>query len=126
MSEIPNTYVKPSKIHGLGLFASVDIRKGEEIIHGDPDYSNHIPEWMQYQKREKVPSFNLKYGYCMINHSEEPNTERGKARAIIASHDIKAHTEILEDYRNLPDNENPLIGFNLPKEMFESFHLYGR
>lgn len=125
MEEKPNTYVKPSLIHGLGLFASCDIKQGEEIIHGEPDYSNHTLEWMKYQREAKIPSWNLAMGFCMINHSEQPNTIRGKEDRVLASLDIKAGSEITEDYTKLPDNHNPFTAFNLPKEMFESFHLYG-
>lgn len=107
-----NTYVKPSQIHGLGLFASEDIKEGERIIHGNPDYS-FVEEWVRYKKTEKIKSFTLARGYCMINHSEEPNTHReGKDLHIIASRDIQKGEEITEDYYKLGDDHNPFETHN--------------
>lgn len=102
-----NSYIKPSKVHGLGLFASRDIRKGERIIHGGPNWSFQ-KEWIEYTKTAKERSLNFHDKYCMVNHSEAPNIIRkGKNLNMIACVDIKEGEEILEDYNKLPDEQNP-------------------
>lgn len=103
-----NTFIKPSKIHGLGLFADKEITKGEEIVQPlKPNLSRNIDEWILYVKTHKLPSFALNCGYCMINHSENPNTKRYKEDAIRATRKINEGEEITENYYFLPDNENP-------------------
>jgi len=118
--ENPNTFIKPSKIHGLGLFAKVDISSGEEIIPGSPDFTFQ-DEWIVYNRSHKIKSFALAHGYCMINHSKTPNAMRGQSMEfIIANIDIKVGEEITEDYYALPDNQNPFIGINLEKKVFDA------
>jgi len=116
-----NTFIKPSTIHGLGLFAAVDIPKGKEIIQGNADYS-FIDEWIQYKKNCRKISFNFHTGYCMINHSSTPNTLRNNKGISIAAYNIKSGEEITEDYYKLPDNDNPFIGgiFNLEEIWFST------
>lgn len=109
--EIANTFIKPSTIHGLGLFAMVDIPKGEEIIQGAADFS-YTDEWIKYTKTQKVKSFSYHKGYCMINHSKRPNTARGNEFSIIAAKRIPAGEEITEDYYALPDEQNPFTEAN--------------
>lgn len=108
-NKMPNTYIKPSKIHGLGLFAFCDIAKGTRIIQGYADFNNFQDEWIAYVKHWKIKSFAFNNGFCMINHSEKPNTKRGNNRAIIACCHILTGDEITEDYFALPDIENPFI-----------------
>lgn len=115
-----NTFIKPSPIHGLGLFAKVDIAKGEKIVQGLADFDTYRDEWIVYVKKWKIKSFAHNNGYCMINHSKTPNTLRGKQMEIIASKNIKAGKEITEDYYKLPDDQNPFIGINLEKLLFYS------
>lgn len=105
---IANTFIKPSKIHGLGLFAKCDIKKGQRIIQGLADFG-YYDEWITYVKKWKLTSFAHNNGYCMVNHSEEPNTKRGSNSEIIAAKDILSGEEVTEDYYALPDNENPFI-----------------
>lgn len=104
-----NTHIKPSKIHGLGLFATYDIAIGEEIIQGFADFNNYQDEWIRYVKKWKVKSFAFNEGFCMVNHSDSPNTVRGNDRRIIACRNILIGDEITEDYNKLPDEENPFI-----------------
>jgi SET domain-containing protein len=115
-----NTFIKPSTIHGLGLFAKRNIASGEEIIQGLADYSDpYRDEWIRYKKSGKR-SFNFDQGYCMINHSKLPNTRRGLQRSIYAKHKICAGEEITEDYNRLPHAENPFLVHSLEKMMYES------
>jgi len=114
-----NTYIKPSSIHGLGLFAKIDILKGEEIIQGKIDWSFYN-EWIEYKKTNKTRSFAFHNGYCLINHCENANVKRGKKMEIIAKRKIMKGEEITEDYYALPEKENPFLVFNLEKLIFES------
>ena len=74
-----------SEIHGIGLFSIGIIKKGEAI---------------------KPSPFHTR---CLINHSEDPNTERDENYNPIAKRDIRIHEEIVEDYRLLPKNDRPCI-----------------
>lgn len=116
-----NTFIKPSKIHGLGVFALTDISKGEEIIQGKADMDNYRDEWINYQKSKQV-SFCYWQGYCMINHSETPNAERGGEYIILANRDIKADEEITENYNALPDEQNPFKSGWLERDYFRFKH----
>jgi SET domain-containing protein len=106
----PNTFIKPSQIHGIGLFASRDISEGEEIIPADKiDYTANAREWIAYQKRTKQTSMALVLGTCPVNHSDVPNMRRGEAEDLpmYASRDILQGEEITENYHALPDSQNP-------------------
>lgn len=120
----PNTYIKPSSIHGLGLFAKVDIAKGQLIIQGKADFEVDIYSWLRYLKNIKVKSFAYNNGCCMVNHSESPNTHRSKRGGIVASFDIKKGFEITEDYNALTDEENPFksVGGFLQEAIFHAKH----
>ncbi len=122
MKPLANTFVKPSSIHGLGLFAKVNIKKGDQILQGLAEFDKYIDEWIAYVKKWKIKSFAHNNGYCMINHCETPNTSRGKERRIYALVDIDKGLEITEDYYALPDNENPFIGINLEKIFYDIKH----
>ena len=117
-----NTFIKPSKIHGLGQFAKIDISKGEQIKQGLADFDRCRDEWIVYVKKWKTKSFAHNNGYCMINHSENPNTERIDDMGIVATKDIKSGDEVTEDYYALPDDENPFSGFSFEEAMFNCKH----
>lgn len=108
------TYVAPSPIHGLGLFAAAPIARGELIWRYEPGMDIVVPE-------ERIPSlppafqaFLDMYGYrsvdvpegvvlsCdharFLNHAEEPNTQIGRF-VTWAARDIAAGQEITCDYR---------------------------
>lgn len=105
---MPNTYIKPSIIHGLGLFAGTDIPAGTEIVQGKAkiDHTNQ-DEWIKYNRTQKR-STNFIGGWCMVNHADEPNTHRAPdGIKIYASRDIKKDEEITENYHLLPDENNP-------------------
>lgn len=103
-----NTYIKPSKIHGLGLFAAKDIKPGQRIIQASKiDLNNYQNEWIEYIGKNKKPSLNMVKGFCLINHCEDPNCKRNKGFYPIAKKLIKQNEEITEDYNSLPDIENP-------------------
>lgn len=113
-----NTKILPSNIHGLGLFAIVNISKGDTIEQPDKiDLSNDIDKWIKYNRSGQKKSFAYSSGYCIVNHSDTPNTKRGNDFEIIAKKDILIGEEITENYNELPDNENPFKN-TIEQDMF--------
>ena len=90
---------RKSKIHGFGLFARQDIKKGEIISIETNFIKKPITEpldkeWKTYSYRYNdfyiLPLDNGRF----INHSSNPNV----IEAMIAARDIKAGEELTEDY----------------------------
>ena len=86
-------YVKPSNIHGVGVFSLDTIFRGETIDHGIYFLAYVIP---------LVTKFGSK-----INHSFTPNTAlvyNGTKNTydIVAIRHILPHTELTLDYRGTP------------------------
>jgi uncharacterized protein len=104
MMTVP-TYVAPSAIEGVGIFAATDIKAGEEIWRFEPEIAALGPVQRDYVER---------YGYShmtdrtftvveadngrFMNHSETPNTDFTRPDRGFAIVDIPAGTEILCDY----------------------------
>lgn len=99
-------YIGKSKLHGKGLFAAQDIKKGEIvfIIKGkkvnfliDSEKSAKIAglNWVGIGKNEWIDPIN----HCVyFNHSCDPNTAiKGKV-TVVALRDIKKGEEITFDY----------------------------
>ncbi len=96
---------KKSGIHGLGIFASQDIKKGEVvcIIKGPrmfkvnrnlKDALSH-PDWVGFKKNywvDPVPP------YKYLNHSCKPNTAVKGQKTLIALTNIPKNTEVTVDY----------------------------
>jgi SET domain-containing protein len=81
--------IKPSKIHGLGLFAKKDIPKGVELGITHFEYKGTHDGLI----RTPLGGF--------INHSYSPNTnilDDRKERVLITIKDIKAGDEMTIDY----------------------------
>ena len=98
ISSVKLTYVNDSKIHGMGLFARVDIPKNTiiGIIQGKPckrDGAHVI--WLSETQGFKV-SCNLKY----INHADKPNACYYDDLTVVALRKIKADEEITHDYQS--------------------------
>ncbi len=98
--------VQKSKIHGKGVFASRDFRKGEVVI----TWSDCSTELTQ-QEMEQLPPSQKRYVSChsrgrwvlfrspgkFVNHSCEPNT-RAIDGCDVAVRDIQKGEEITADY----------------------------
>jgi SET domain-containing protein len=121
------TYValKPSAVHGIGVFAIVDIPKGCRKI-----FSKGVGEWVKLPIAdvEKLPghSRSLIETYCLydedhyyvpdygfkvmdivnyLNHSSAPNIASvNEGEDFEAMVDIPAGTELLVDYTRLADH----------------------
>lgn len=90
------TYVAPSGIHGLGLFARQAIVSGQVIgyVEGEEtrDAGDHVL-WVAEDQGIRV-SCCLRY----INHASPPNACYYDDGSVVALRDIPAGEEITHDY----------------------------
>ena len=108
------TYIGPSKIAGVGLFALRDIPTGQKLYADmvtkiftlpHKEFRNLFPEvrekileqWPQVVNGSHFffPTIKLQ---AYINHSSDPNYD---ASNDVVLKDIKVYEEITEDYRNI-------------------------
>lgn len=96
--------VKKSKIHGLGIFALRDFKKGEIVLHWDTSDRISREEFEKLPNEEKARItvckgifFRLNPPENFFNHSCEPNTEVGEF-CDIAIRDIKKGEEITTNF----------------------------
>ncbi len=87
--------IKPSKIHGLGLFATEDIPEGTELGISHFEYKGTKDDLV----RTPLGGF--------VNHSYSPNADirQGRKRVLIVTKGIKAGDEITVDYTPWYDPE---------------------
>ncbi len=115
------TYLAPSKIHGIGLFAKNCIPKGTKIWEFTPGFDQELTQEQIDQLseacRERILNYvyynanKMRYILCadderFINHSKEPNivgvgfcSDNRKEGETFAARDIEADEELTEDYR---------------------------
>ena len=111
-----DTYLDKSTIHGVGVFAKENVKKGEKIKEVRPEFEfefnqNNLPKMPLALARlidthayEREPGSkilvlgidNEKY----LNHSDDPSVDDNG----IALKDIKIGDEITIDYRDFDDN----------------------
>lgn len=131
VDNVPCGEIRPSQVHGMGLFASRDIAihehlgtldgrviSGEELAEIERNLSNHathkraviVLEWNALpENRYLVRRKRTKYSY--INHSRTPNVRlESFPPQIVALRDIPAGEELLLDYREEPLSEDYLRG----------------
>ncbi len=110
------TYLGPSKIQGVGVFALRDIPKGTKLYADNAPFVYNIPyssinklfpeikEQILGQWPQIVNGSKFAYPTCRtqayLNHSIEPNYD---AINDIALKDIAKNEEITEDYREIPN-----------------------
>jgi SET domain-containing protein len=118
--------LKPSPLHGIGVFSITAIKKGERKI-----FSDHESEWIEISKEEvdALPQhardlvenhclFNEthyyipEYGFKIfdlavyLNHSDQPNLiSINDGEFFEAIRDIEAGEELLIDYGTIVDSE---------------------
>ena len=132
ISNIQSSIIKPSPIHGFGLFAIEDIpvdailgrldgqRMGWDSYHElHQRIKGEIESCEQYFFMEwnlldidtlLVRPFRTKYSY--INHSREPNLKLDQASlSVFARREIKAEEELTLDYRDEPLPEKYKMGY---------------
>ena len=115
LHEIVKIKLAPSSIHGVGVFALRDIKKGEKL------YTDAIPNMLDlpYSKFKHLSAeireillghfplivegshfmYPVTKMSAYLNHSEKPNYD---AKSDTALRKIKAGEEITEDYRLIP------------------------
>lgn len=120
LNTVVRTYLAPSKIHGVGVFALQDVKKGEPLFADMGPKFYKIP-YEQFDKiRPEVaeqilgrwPQVVNGEGFAypdtrvvaFMNHGkgEHANYDAYNDRAL---RDIKKNEEILEDYRKIPGHE---------------------
>ncbi len=99
-------HVAKSSIHGKGVYASEDIKKGQVIgfIHGpivvikefSKDISELTNDWIGFGKYSWINTDESIFRF--INHSCDPNAYISTRRTVLAQTDIKRDTEIFLDY----------------------------
>ena len=118
--------LKPSPLHGIGVFAIAAIQKGERKI-----FSDHESEWIEVSKDEVdalpqharslvenhclfnethyyVPEYGFKIFDLAVylNHSDQPNLiSINDGEYFEAIRDIEAGEELLIDYGTIVDSE---------------------
>jgi hypothetical protein len=108
------TYVAPSGIEGVGVFAGEPIAKGQSIWRFDPRFDRTLTIEELELLPEGVRAFLEKYSYPhhaeegvvileldngrFMNHSTEPNTDFSQMDFGYALRDIKAGEELTCDY----------------------------
>ena len=120
------TKLKLSKIHGIGLFADENIKKGQIVWKKNKNCSYVIfseKEWRELKRKtspesfKQIRNYTYKYNrdgkyYCCLddtrfmNHSSKPNIVENKLGNDIALRNIKKGEEILIDYETFFDPED--------------------
>lgn len=112
LNNFVNTYVAPSNIHGVGVFALRDIKKGQKlyadmapkVYNLEYKYFDDLVEEVRDKILERWPNVvnGEAFGYpdtfiqAFMNHSNDPNYD---AINDLVLTDIPKGTEITEDYR---------------------------
>ncbi len=104
---MPSIIVKDSKIHGKGVFANKDFKKGEVVVDWST-CSKKISEKkvkLMPEEQRKFISYFEDTGYILfsapaiyVNHSCDANTKKGDGMFDVALRDIKKGEEITADY----------------------------
>lgn len=88
--------VKNSKIHGKGLFAAEDIKKG--TIMGDLTGRKTTQDSMYTLWLDEEQGFRVQCDFKYINHSRKPNVAYYDDCTVVALKAIKKGDELLHDY----------------------------
>lgn len=109
------TYIGPSKIHGIGLFAAENIRKGTVVWEFNQNTTQifwkkqflsicngmSLPAILEFIDHSYIKDGNIYYlndRTKFINHSTTPNIAFKTSKTEFAIRDINAGDEITENY----------------------------
>lgn len=122
------TYVAPSRIEGVGVFAAEPIKAGTVIWKLNPDFDRLVPRDSTDALDLTLKGFIERYSYPLMsdpsllvveldngrfmNHSPAPNTRFDDPDAGFAIADIAAGEEILCDYGEFDPGFEMLPGRN--------------
>lgn len=109
-------YLAPSAIEGLGVFATVDIKKGDVVWRFDDRFDRLIPRTDILTCPDHLREFFERYTYEMpgfpdhmaldadegrfMNHADHPNLDFTSSDRGIALVDIPVGVELTCDYRS--------------------------
>ena len=106
--------VKPSEVHGYGLFAKEKIKKGTVIWKSVKKFEKRVNENFYYTLNEVQKNFTDIYFphyrcklhiFCdysiFLNHSNSPNVKNVNADSVEAIKDIEKGTELFGNYSEL-------------------------
>jgi len=99
-------HTKTSTINGVGLYSTVNIKKGETVgyIHGEivvfreftPKISKQMLNWIGVGRYSWINTDDSVFRF--INHSCQPNVAIVTKRKVIAIKDIPRNEELMMDY----------------------------
>jgi SET domain-containing protein len=118
-------YVGPSKVHGVGCFSDLPIKKGETVRVWSPEDSRWVPlkKAEASPHREMFKKFGIRStgGYWAplnflrisvgwyMNHSEKPNIASDDGHVTYyAARNIRPGEELTIDYRTMDDKYDNL------------------
>jgi len=121
-----HTRIKPSDLHGIGLFVVQPVPKGTHIWKYEPGFDIELTEERLQTLSEAARGQIVNYVYksavtgnwilCgddarFINHSSEPNlgvvqVEGEQETRALAARDIQAGEELTLDYVIFPENDD--------------------
>ncbi|MES2783055.1 MAG: SET domain-containing protein-lysine N-methyltransferase [Pseudomonadota bacterium] len=121
-----STYVAPSPIEGVGIFAAVNIPAGSEIWRFSAAFDRTFTADELEELDEVQREYVARYGYThmedrsltvvetdngrFMNHSDHPNTDFTRPDVGYAIVDIPAGTEIVCDYGDFEEEFAMLPG----------------
>ena len=122
---VVRSYLAPSAIEGLGVFAAAPIAKGEIVWRFDPRFDQVISKDAIAAAPEPVREFLERYVYefhadpsCVVldgdegrymNHADDPNIDMSDPDVCVATRDIAAGEELTCDYRALSASDGALL-----------------
>ena len=113
-------YISKSKIHGSGLFAGKDYKKGDLIFEDLFPYSEKNEILFNPIGKEKFNRYLLEEGkyinHCSRNKNMDIVTKDYISFSAVASRDINKREEIYADYDTL-HKHHPFIAPSLPSFM---------
>jgi hypothetical protein len=111
-----STYISPSKIEGVGVFAAEPVKSGKVISRFDPQFDRLIPTKDYLAAPPYLKSLLDRYAFPhpqapefivyevdnsrFMNHSLDPNTDYSDFARGLALRDIAAGEELTCDYNS--------------------------
>lgn len=108
-------YIKKSNIHGMGVFADRDFKKGEVILHwdttnfvSDDEYNKASYEEKRYITFLDNKHIRMQEPEKFVNHSCSSNTA-AKNYCDVALRDIKKDEEITANYTETSTDDEQIV-----------------
>ena len=123
------TELRPSPLHGIGLFASAPIPRGTAVWRFTPGLDQHLTMLKSSAWSRTSDAFSITYGYLdrstkrlilcfdnarFTNHSESPNLRPDYTQDLfgidVALRDISAGEELTLDYDDFEEGGRHWVG----------------